>query len=255
MAGSTSLSRVRERNRARDRPSTGERRRLADVLARARSVSARRPAHRRRDACRNLRRPERRRSTVPSAAPPTRWADRRARRLQRPRWAERGGRRGGDRFDDIVATTSTDLVLRACRAPPSGARSGHRHVVVLSSSSRASASRRTRATAPPNGPSRPRAVVRRKLAPQGIQVNAICAGWVDTDMAWLGLDAAARATGGTREDAYRDAMRAVRSGAWGNRRRSPAPSRGCSRRTPRGRRPGDRPERRRLDGLGPRRAE
>lgn len=48
-----------------------------------------------------------------------------------------------------------------------------------------------------------------ELAPQGIQVNAICPGWVDTDMAWLGLDAAAASSGGTREDAYRDAMRLV----------------------------------------------
>jgi NAD(P)-dependent dehydrogenase (short-subunit alcohol dehydrogenase family) len=34
-------------------------------------------------------------------------------------------------------------------------------------------------------------------------------------MAWLGLDAAARATGGTREDAYREAMRAVPTGRMG----------------------------------------
>ena len=54
-----------------------------------------------------------------------------------------------------------------------------------------------------------------ELAPQGIQVNAICPGWVDTDMAWLGLDAAGRATGGTREDAYRDAMQAVPAGRMG----------------------------------------
>ncbi len=43
-------------------------------------------------------------------------------------------------------------------------------------------------------------------------MNAICPGWVDTDMAWLGLDAAARVTGGTREAAYRDAMREVPAG-------------------------------------------
>ena len=48
-----------------------------------------------------------------------------------------------------------------------------------------------------------------ELAPLGVQVNAICPGWVDTDMAWQGLDAAAASSGGTREDAYRDAMREV----------------------------------------------
>ena len=40
-------------------------------------------------------------------------------------------------------------------------------------------------------------------------MNAICPGWVDTDMAWQGLDKAAEADGGTREDAYRDAMKLV----------------------------------------------
>ena len=42
-----------------------------------------------------------------------------------------------------------------------------------------------------------------------MQVNAICPGWVDTEMAWEGLDGIAKASGGTREDAYREAMGAV----------------------------------------------
>jgi len=54
-----------------------------------------------------------------------------------------------------------------------------------------------------------------ELAPLGIQVNAICPGWVDTEMAWTGLDAAARATGSTREEAYRDAMLLVPTGRMG----------------------------------------
>jgi len=48
-----------------------------------------------------------------------------------------------------------------------------------------------------------------ELGEDNIQVNAICPGWVDTDMAWQGLDGIAEATGGTREDAYREAMSAV----------------------------------------------
>jgi len=48
-----------------------------------------------------------------------------------------------------------------------------------------------------------------EVAPDGVQVNAICPGWVDTEMAWQGLDGLAEAIGGTREDAYREAMGAV----------------------------------------------
>ncbi len=44
-----------------------------------------------------------------------------------------------------------------------------------------------------------------ELAPANVQVNAICPGWVSTDMAWDGLDAA----GPTRDAAYTEAMRAV----------------------------------------------
>lgn len=48
-----------------------------------------------------------------------------------------------------------------------------------------------------------------EVAAENVQVNAICPGWVDTDMAWEGLDGMAAATGGTREEAYKEAMSAV----------------------------------------------
>lgn len=45
-----------------------------------------------------------------------------------------------------------------------------------------------------------------ELAPDNVQVNAICPGWVDTAMAWEGIDGFAAAIGVTREEAYRRAM-------------------------------------------------
>jgi NAD(P)-dependent dehydrogenase (short-subunit alcohol dehydrogenase family) len=45
-----------------------------------------------------------------------------------------------------------------------------------------------------------------ELAPRGIQVNAVCPGWVNTGMAWAGLDAF---DGLTREQAFEVAMREV----------------------------------------------
>ena len=48
-----------------------------------------------------------------------------------------------------------------------------------------------------------------ELADQQIQVNAICPGWVDTEMAWDGIDGMARAMKATREEALAVAMRDV----------------------------------------------
>jgi len=48
-----------------------------------------------------------------------------------------------------------------------------------------------------------------ELAPDNVQVNGICPGWVDTDMAWQGIDGLAVAIGGTRDDAHAVAMRDV----------------------------------------------
>ena len=48
-----------------------------------------------------------------------------------------------------------------------------------------------------------------ELAAENVQANAICPGWVDTDMAWAGIDGLATAIGGTRDDAYAVAMREV----------------------------------------------
>ncbi len=48
-----------------------------------------------------------------------------------------------------------------------------------------------------------------ELAPARVQVNALCPGWVDTAMAWEGIDGMAAGMGIAREDAHRRAMEAV----------------------------------------------
>lgn len=48
-----------------------------------------------------------------------------------------------------------------------------------------------------------------ELAPQEVQVNAICPGWVDTAMAHEGLDGMARGMGVSKRQAYELAMQAV----------------------------------------------
>ncbi len=54
-----------------------------------------------------------------------------------------------------------------------------------------------------------------ELAADGVQVNAICPGWVETDMAWQGIDAIVEATGMTRDEAVAEAMKAVPLGRMG----------------------------------------
>jgi NAD(P)-dependent dehydrogenase (short-subunit alcohol dehydrogenase family) len=48
-----------------------------------------------------------------------------------------------------------------------------------------------------------------ELAPVNVQVNAICPGWVDTDMAWEGIGLMAEGMGVSREVAYETAMQEV----------------------------------------------
>lgn len=116
-----------------------------------------------------------------------------------------------DRFDDIVATnlTGTYSTIRAAERHLA-AGPDPRHVVVIASilarigvpgytgycASKAALLGLVRALA-------------MELAASNVQVNALCPGWVETDMAIDGLKAMAGAMGTSLDDARRTAMSAV----------------------------------------------
>ncbi len=122
-----------------------------------------------------------------------------------------------DRFDDLIATnlTGTYSCLRAAERhllPGPNAR----HLVIISSIlARLGVPGYTgycASKAALNGLGRSLAV---ELASQNIQVNSICPGWVDTSMAWEGIDGIANAMGTTRDEAFKGAMSAVPLGRMG----------------------------------------
>ena len=118
---------------------------------------------------------------------------------------------GGDRFDDLVRTNlnGTYYCVRAALrhlAPGPDAR----HVVVISSIlARIAVPGYTGYSASKAGLLGLVRSFAAELAPSGVQVNAICPGWVETDMAWSGLDLIAESIGGTRDEAYGVAMSQV----------------------------------------------
>ena len=119
-----------------------------------------------------------------------------------------GGDAGSDRFDDIVATNLNGTYY-CCRAALSRFAPGPeaRHIVVISSIlARIAVPEYTGYSASKAGLLGLVRSFAAELAADNIQVNAICPGWVDTEMAWDGLDGIAEGSGGTRESAYRDAM-------------------------------------------------
>jgi 3-oxoacyl-[acyl-carrier protein] reductase len=124
---------------------------------------------------------------------------------------------GGDRFDDLVRTNlnGTYYCLSAARrhlAPGPDAR----HLIVIASIlARIGVPGYTGYSASKAGLLGLVRSLAAELAPDNVQVNAICPGWVETDMAWSGLDLLAREIGGTRDDAYREAMKQVPLGRMG----------------------------------------
>ncbi len=108
-----------------------------------------------------------------------------------------------DRWDDIVTTnlSGTYWCVRAAE------RAGAEHIVVTASIlARIGVPGYTAYCASKAGLLGLVRAFAAELAPRDVQVNAICPGWVNTDMAWAGLDAF---PGLTREQAYAEAMREV----------------------------------------------
>ena len=118
---------------------------------------------------------------------------------------------GGDRFDELVRTNLNGsyycmrAALRHLAAWPSP-----RHLVVISSIlARIGVPGYTGYSASKAGLLGLVRSFAAELGPDGIQVNAVCPGWVETEMAWRGLETLAAEIGGTRDEAYAVAMRQV----------------------------------------------
>ena len=115
---------------------------------------------------------------------------------------------GGDRFDDLVRTNlngTYHCVRAALRHLAPGPEA--RHIVVISSIlARIGVPGYTGYSASKSGLLGLVRSLAAELASDGVQVNAVCPGWVETEMARQGLDLIAKDIGGSRDDAYRVAM-------------------------------------------------
>lgn len=110
----------------------------------------------------------------------------------------------GDRFEELVATNLVGTYWCA-RAAERNFVDGARLVVIASILARIAVPGYTGYSASKAGLLGLVRSLAAELAPRRVHVNAVLPGWVDTDMAWQGLDGMP----GTREEAYADAMSAV----------------------------------------------
>jgi NAD(P)-dependent dehydrogenase (short-subunit alcohol dehydrogenase family) len=110
-----------------------------------------------------------------------------------------------DRFDDIVQTNLHGTYW-CTRAAEPHLPDGGRIVIISSILARIGVAGYTGYCASKAGLLGLTRSLAAELAPRQIQVNAICPGWVDTEMAWSGLD---EWEGLTREEAFVEAMREV----------------------------------------------
>jgi NAD(P)-dependent dehydrogenase (short-subunit alcohol dehydrogenase family) len=117
----------------------------------------------------------------------------------------------GDRFDDLVATNLVGT-YRCIRAAQRSLAAGpdRRDVVVISSIlARIAVPGYTGYSASKAGLLGLVRALAAELAEENVQVNAICPGWVDTDMAWEGIGLMAEGMGISTDAAYETAMQEV----------------------------------------------
>jgi 3-oxoacyl-[acyl-carrier protein] reductase len=117
----------------------------------------------------------------------------------------------GDRFDELVATNlnGTYYCVRAAVRELAPGPERRDVVVIASILARIAVGGYTGYSASKAGLLGLVRSFAAELAAENVQVNAICPGWVDTEMAWEGIDGLAEAMGATRDEAYREAMREV----------------------------------------------
>jgi len=116
----------------------------------------------------------------------------------------------GDRFADLVQTNLVGTYTCVRAAQRELATEGRRDVVVISSIlARIPVPYYTGYSASKAGLLGLVRSLAAELAPQDVQVNAICPGWVSTDMAWEGIGLMAQGMGITQEEAYERAMSEV----------------------------------------------
>lgn len=116
----------------------------------------------------------------------------------------------GDRFDQLVATNLNGTYYTVRAAEPHLTAEGTRHVVITSSIlGRFGVPGYTGYCASKTALIGLARALALEWADKGVQVNAICPGWVETDMAWEGIDGMAQGMGISRDEAFAQAMSAV----------------------------------------------
>lgn len=124
-----------------------------------------------------------------------------------------GGNEPGpaDRFDDLVATNlgGTYHCFRAAERVLAGGPSPRHLVAIASILARIGVPGYTGYCASKAGILGLVRALAAELAPREVQVNAVCPGWVDTEMARQGVEGMARAMGVSYEEALKRAMSQV----------------------------------------------